>query len=77
MDLLAVYVVKTIIAVVAIQVIVRIKSDAIIESVLSIKGFHIVLNVTKIVEKDYYQGSNLMDLRFSLKDMGLKNYWIV
>ena len=59
------------------QAIARIKSGAKIESVLSIKGFRIVLNVTKIVEKDYYQRSNLMDLRFLSKDMGLKNYWIV
>ena len=28
----------------------------------------------KNVEKDYCQRSNLMDLRFSLKDMVLKNY---
>jgi len=45
-----------------------------IENVLLIITFHIVLNAKKIVEKDYYQKSNLMDLHFSLKDMGLKNY---
>ena len=28
----------------------------------------------KNVEKDYYQKSNLKDLRFLSKDMGLKNY---
>jgi hypothetical protein len=66
--------VKTTIAVVAIQAIVRIKSGVKIENVLLKIIFHIALSVTKIVEKDYYQRSNLMDLRFSLKDMVLKNY---
>jgi hypothetical protein len=66
--------VKTTIAVVAIQAIVRIRSGVKIENVLLIITFHIVLNAKKIVEKDYYQKSNLMDLHFSLKDMGLKNY---
>jgi hypothetical protein len=65
---------KTTIAVVAIQAIVRIRSGVKIENVLLIITFHIVLNAKKIVEKDYYQKSNLMDLHFSLKDMGLKNY---
>lgn len=45
-----------------------------IENVLLIITFHIVLNAIKIVEKDYCQRSNLMDLHFSLKDMDLKNY---
>ena len=60
MDLLAVYAAKIVIAAVAIQVIVPIKSGAKIESVLSIKAFHIVLNATKIAEKDYCQRSNLL-----------------
>ena len=70
----AAYAVKMTIAVVAIQVIVRIKSGVKIENVLLKITFHIVLNVIKNVEKDYCQRLNLMDLRFSLKDMVLKNY---
>lgn len=52
----------------------RIRSGVKIENVLLIITFHIVLNATKNAEKDYCRRSNSMDLHFSLKDMGLKNY---